>query len=927
MKLIKILSALIIDTLNWLYPLVLTLIAGVLEGWLISSSFPEISPLVLVAIFPIVYFFWLLSFLCISTLGISLLFLLVEKPKNLEFDILEDLPLLIRFSPITISYRLLLLISTLPGVDYLKLIPIALTWMRTLVMRSYSPEVHVGKRCVIVTWPQDPDLTYIGDHVVIGSECHIVAHALNTSNGKIKYVSEPIVIGNNSTIGGNTRIGMGVKIDEGAIVEVGSNVLPYTRIGRGEVWGGNPAILIRKRNEYLNEAELKHVSRQIARSELNSVIASAIQLQPEEITDDLNGDNCMTWDSLAKMAIAASLYDRLNIRVPTTEIFKLNSRQAIERFISTYTEEKLLIRSGHESTIDPDTEVSANPELLPLYDPETVTQVLARRFQEPTEAASDKIVVAATFTAQPLASALEVWCRAFGIPFSVEFGEFNQVEQTLLAPDSDFMKNHNGLNVVLTRPEDLLCDHDPDGMLRAGQLLEAIKTYAATKKGLIVSNLPPVVSSFFYGKQPQVEKLRFWWQEQLEKVDGVHVLDFAGVVEEVGRNNATDASFEAIARAPYSQLVYQRLGIAITRLLRGMLLATKKVLAFDCDDTLWGGQIGEDGIDGLVLSNDYPGRSFRMFQEMLLDLKKRGVLLVLASKNEEADVWDVFERHPDMVLRRADIAGYRINWKAKSSNLRELAEELNLGLDSFVFIDDSPVERLEVETNAPMVTVVPIPEEPAHYAETLSKLWCFDSTRITVEDTMRTQFMAQEQQRQESQENAISLQSYLESLQLVVEIRAAQEIDLPRVAQLTQKTNQFNLSLIRRSLSEIQEIHKSCTILVLNVKDRFGDYGLVGVAILKPENGCLLLDTFLISCRVLGRGVEQAFLCTLFDFAYHKNLKAILAPYRSGPRNGQVKTFLSKMGFSPKQSDDLEAQVTNAPEKPGYVKMQVRVLV
>ncbi len=928
MKLIKILSALTIDTINWLYPLVLTLIAGVLEGWLILSLFPEISPLVLVAIFPILYFFWLFIFLCLSALGTNFLFLFVRKPKNLEIDILEDLPLLIQFSPTSISYRVLLLISTLPGVDYLKITPITLKWLRNLVMRAYSPKVNIGKRCLIVIWPQDPDLTFIGDNVVIGSECHIVAHAVNRSNGKIKYVSEPIVIGNNSTIGGNTRIGMGVKIDEGAIVEVGSNVLPYTRIGRGEVWGGNPAVLIRKRNEYLNEAELKPFSRQIARSELNSLIASAIQLQPEEIKDDLNGGNCMTWDSLAKMAIAASLYDRFNIRIPTTEIFKLDSRQAIEQVISSYTDEKVLSRSGDESTIDPDTEVSANPELLPLYDPETVTQVLARRFQEPTEAASDKkIVLAATFTAQPLGSALELWCRAFGIPFSVEFGEFNQVEQTLLAPDSDFMNNHNGLNVVLTCPEDLLCDHDPDGMLRAGQLLEAIKTYAAREKGLIVSNLPPVVSSFFYGKQPQVEKLRFWWQEQLEKVDGVHILDFAGVVEEVGRNNARDTSFEAIARAPYSQLVYQRLGIAITRLVRGIFLPAKKVLAFDCDDTLWGGQIGEDGIDSIALSNEHPGRSFRLFQEMLLELKKRGVLLVLASKNEEADVWDVFDRHPDMVLRRGDIAGYRINWKEKSSNLRELAEELNLGLDSFVFIDDSPVERLEVETNAPMVTVVPMPKEPARYAETLSKLWCFDSASITVEDTMRTQFMAQEQQRRESQENAISLQSYLESLQLVVEIQAAQEIDLARVAQLTQKTNQFNLSLIRRSLTEIREIHKSGTILVLNVKDRFGDYGLVGVAILKPENGCMLLDTFLISCRILGRGVEQAFLCTLFDFAYHKNLKAILAPYRSGSRNGQVKTFLLKMGFSQNQSDVLEAEVANAPKKPGHVKMQVGVLV
>jgi hypothetical protein len=153
MKLIKILSALTIDTINWLYPLVLTLIAGVLEGWLILSLFPEISPLVLVAIFPILYFFWLFIFLCLSALGTNFLFLFVRKPKNLEIDILEDLPLLIQFSPTSISYRVLLLISTLPGVDYLKITPITLKWLRNLVMRAYSPKVHIGKRCLIVIWP------------------------------------------------------------------------------------------------------------------------------------------------------------------------------------------------------------------------------------------------------------------------------------------------------------------------------------------------------------------------------------------------------------------------------------------------------------------------------------------------------------------------------------------------------------------------------------------------------------------------------------------------------------------------------------------------------------------------------------------------------------------------------------------------------
>lgn len=169
------------------------------------------------------------------------------------------------------------------------------------------------------------------------------------------------------------------------------------------------------------------------------------------------------------------------------------------------------------------------------------------------------------------------------------------------------------------------------------------------------------------------------------------------------------------------------------------------------------------------------------------------------------------------------------------------------------------------------------------------------------------------------------LETYLESLQLVVEIRSAEETDLPRVAQLTQKTNQFNLSLIRRSLTEIQDLKKTSLILVLNLKDRFGDYGLVGTAIFNQKNEYLYLDTFLMSCRALGRGVEQSFLSTIFDIADQKGLKMVLAPYNLGQRNGQVKTFLLKMRFDEKQSNVLEAKVANIPDKPKYIKILVQV--
>ncbi len=919
MKLLQICCALIVDTTNWFYPLALMLLAGALEAGLIFGIFPQVEISTLVATFPFIYLLWLLIFLCVCAVGTALMFRFAPKPRFIEIDIVNDLGLLLKFSPTIISYRIGLLITGLPIVNYFKLTPILLRWIQSLTMRAYAPQVHIGKRCAVVLWPQDPDLTYIGDNVVIGSGCELVAHALNTSGTKVKYISEPIIIGNKSTIGGNTRIGMGVKIEEEATIEVASNVLPYTRIGKGEVWGGNPAVFLRKVDRLSpTEVEFKPLAQTIyppQLSDLVEIVAKAIHLSPAEITDDLSSENCMNWDSLAVMSIAAGLYDRFSIRVAAGDIFKLDSFSAVKQLVN----DRQTSTSG--SITAQTSAIPDNPELLPLADRSQVTQALASRLTGLTPLSSKKIIIAASFTAQPVSSTLELWCRAFGMDVAVEFGEFDRLEQTLLDPDSIFMSNVNGLNIVLTRPEDLISDRDKEGTIRADRLLSAIRSYAVSNKGLIVSNLPPVVSSFFNGQPQTADKLRQWWQQQLESIEGIQILDFATVIEDVGRVNARDASFEAIARAPYSQITYQELAIAITRLARSIFLPAKKVLALDCDGILWGGVVGEDGIDGIALSNDYPGRSFRLFQQHLLELKSRGILLVLVSKNEAADVWNVFDNHPEMVLNRSDIASYKINWQPKSTNLRKLADELNLGLDSFVFVDDSPIECLEVRTNSPEVTVIDLPTEPALYVETLAKLWCFDAATITTEDSNRTELVLQERQRRESKTNVTNLETYLASLELVVEIRSAQARDLPRIAQLTQKTNQFNLSLIRRSLTEIQQISASSSILALNLQDRFGDYGLVGAAILNRQNEDLYLDTFLMSCRALGRGVEQLFLSTIFDLASQQDVKTIVAPYCVGARNSQVKTFLSDRGFCERELNILAADVAQAPDRPTYIKL------
>jgi FkbH-like protein len=246
------------------------------------------------------------------------------------------------------------------------------------------------------------------------------------------------------------------------------------------------------------------------------------------------------------------------------------------------------------------------------------------------------------------------------------------------------------------------------------------------------------------------------------------------------------------------------------------------------------------------------------------------------------------------------VTAARINWRPKSENLRELAEELNLGLDAFVFLDDDPAVRLEVEANAPGVTVVPLPRDPALYGPTLARLWCFDAAATTSEDRGRAHMMQQERERRNGREAASDLATYLQSLRLRGRMRPAQERDLPRVAQLTQKTNQFNLSLRRRGVADLKALGPRYAVHVIEASDRFGDYGLIGVCILagaEDGSGVYELDTFLMSCRALGRGLEDAALHEMLGVVRAGGGRRLHAPFVAGPRNQPVRAFLERNGF------------------------------
>lgn len=354
-----------------------------------------------------------------------------------------------------------------------------------------------------------------------------------------------------------------------------------------------------------------------------------------------------------------------------------------------------------------------------------------------------------------------------------------------------------------------------------------------------------------------------------------------------------DTHTHQLGHMPYTPEGYAAIGTALSRALFQLDAPRIKVIALDCDNTLWQGQCGEDGPDGIAV----PPR-FRVLQEFMVRQCEAGRLIVLCSKNSEADVMAVFERRTEMPLRREHLAAWQINWQAKPDNLRALAAQLNLGLDSFVFIDDNPVECAAVRAGCPEVTVLQLPADGERIPDFLENLWIMDGADATREDRERTQWYRNNAEREDLRAAAPTLQDFLDSLQLRIEVREPADDELGRVAQLTLRTNQFNLSSIRRSESEVRELLRSgARCLVTSVSDRFGDYGLVGATLYTSDAGRCTVDTMLLSCRALGKGVEHRMIAALAQRAVADGQSIVVLPYRATDRNEPARAFLA--GLAP----------------------------
>ncbi|MGD2085191.1 MAG: amino acid adenylation domain-containing protein [Candidatus Aminicenantes bacterium] len=578
---------------------------------------------------------------------------------------------------------------------------------------------------------------------------------------------------------------------------------------------------------------------------------------------------------------------------------------ALEYNINLFTEESIKGFMEHFTLLIE--KVLQNPGIK-LEDLECLTDEERHRVQEKRErpaAASTNgkpsinVVISATFTAEPIKDYIRWWGQQFQLEVEVVFAPYNQVFQQLLQETSEISTNP-GINVLLIRFEDWLRDvsesiTDEDKCKQLENNYRQLRDIFINKKKQVPYLLGVFPVSTHLGFSALVsgylEDLNTRWKNLLKgpEAGNVYIMDFTGLAQCYQVPEVFDAVMDSEGHIPFSNEYYAALGTDIARRIIAFNNEPFKVIALDCDNTLWEGICGEDGALGVRVTDPY-----RELQRFMLKKYNQGLLLAICSKNNQNDVWEVFEKNPDMILTKEHFVGWRINWEPKSENIRSLARELNLGTDSFIFIDDSPNECSEVMSNCPEVLALQLPRSSESIPGFLSHVWALDKAIVTDEDRKRTRMYLEDKKRKETREKSRSLTDYLAGLEIKIAMNKMKPGQVARVSQLTRRTNQFNLSTIRRQEDEIHALMGINGTIgwAIEVSDRFGDYGLVGVVITREEEDYLFIDTFLLSCRVLGRGVEDAILVGLRRYCDGKGIKTLQADYYPTPKNKPIHQFM-----------------------------------
>ena len=391
-----------------------------------------------------------------------------------------------------------------------------------------------------------------------------------------------------------------------------------------------------------------------------------------------------------------------------------------------------------------------------------------------------------------------------------------------------------------------------------------------------------------------------------------HICDIEFISNRVGNLAGMDDRTWFESKQPFAAKLMVEVAREFAHVLANIGVAAKKVAVLDLDNTLWGGVIGDDGLEGIELGTTSPrGEAFRDFQQCLLELTRRGVLLAVCSKNDYDKAIEPFEKHPEMILRLKDIVSFKANWDPKSDNIRQIAQDLNLGLDSLVFIDDNPAEIDIVRQFVPEVSTLWAGDDPSLFAQRLKDSRLFEFRSVTAEDVQRVQQYKQETERKQLLESATDMGAYLNSLEMTGTIRSFDLLDAPRIAQLIAKSNQFNLTTRRRTEAEVQAVIDDPTYagFTMRLADRFGEHGLIAIVVSKVSGRDFEVDTWLMSCRVLKRQVEEEVLNQIVRLAVQHDCNRVIGRYIPSPKNSMVRDLFPRMGFEHLRQEDGGTEV------------------
>ncbi|MGE5613661.1 MAG: amino acid adenylation domain-containing protein [Bacillota bacterium] len=511
---------------------------------------------------------------------------------------------------------------------------------------------------------------------------------------------------------------------------------------------------------------------------------------------------------------------------------------------------------------------------------------------------SIKVNIMSTFTVEPVSDYIKFWGNKFGYDINVNFADYNQVFQELLNPESMMAENIDGINAALIRFEDFI-RHEKGTEQAKLALLE--KAFGDLKEALgkFENNAPMIIAVFpasdRSGLSPALQQRIAGMNREFtaitSKQKNLFMLDFSDLHVLYNISEVYDPLRDKEAHMPFSDEYYAAMGTELARKILAIKRQEFKIIVLDCDNTLWKGICGEMGALGVQVTEPY-----RKLQQFMLRKYNEGILLAVLSKNNLHDVHEVFEKNPGMVLKKDHIIDWKVSWEEKSARIREIAQELGIGLDSFIFIDDDSLECSKMVESCPEVLTLQLPSDENLIPSFLNHTWAFDKVRVTSEDVLRNRMYRQEKKRKELKSGGISLESFLKSLELKVSMRFAGEEDIARAAQLTQRTNQFNLSTIRRNEEEIALLMKDDTVkcFVVEVSDKFGDYGIIGLVILKDNGGSLFMDTFLMSCRIFGRNVEDMMLAGIAKYADELGRRTIETIYVQTEKNKPAHDFIKR---------------------------------